>query len=123
MPKSGTEDLAVAVGKAIAKQRIASGLTQEDVAEQLGVGLEAVSRMERGVDISTVVRLFELADIFACDAADLLTEASSRSSDQASHLNRLFAQLSTADRTMLLEIFERLSIRLSDHQPKTGRRH
>ncbi|KVS10280.1 helix-turn-helix domain-containing protein [Burkholderia vietnamiensis] len=104
MPKSGTEDLAVAVGKAIAKQRIASGLTQEDVAEQLGIGLEAVSRMERGVVIPTVVRLFELADIFACDAADLLTDASSRSSDQASHLNRLLSRLSTSDRTLLLEV-------------------
>ncbi|KVM78002.1 DNA-binding protein [Burkholderia ubonensis] len=121
MPKSGTEDLAVAVGKAIAKQRIASGLTQEDVAEQLGVGLEAVSRMERGVVIPTVVRLFELADIFACDAADLLTEASSRSSDQASHLNRLLSRLSSGDRTMLLEVFERLSTRLTRREPGGGR--
>lgn len=121
MPKSGTEDLAVAVGRAIAKQRIASGLTQEDVAEQLSVGLEAVSRMERGVVIPTVVRLFELADIFACDAADLLTEASSRSSDQASHLNRLLSRLSTGDRTMLLEVFERLSTRLTRREAGSGR--
>ncbi|MCW3662980.1 helix-turn-helix domain-containing protein [Burkholderia cenocepacia] len=121
MPKSGTEDLAVAVGKAIAKQRIASGLTQEDVAEQLGIGLEAVSRMERGVVIPTVVRLFELADIFACDAADLLTDASSRSSDQASHLNRLLSRLSTSDRTLLLEVFERLSTRLTRHETGAGR--
>ncbi|MDN7845968.1 helix-turn-helix transcriptional regulator [Burkholderia multivorans] len=118
MPKSGTEELAVAVGKAIAKQRIASGLTQEKVAEQLGIGLEAVSRMERGAVIPTVVRLFELADIFACDAADLLTESSSRSSDQASRLDRLLSRLSTGDRAMLLEVFERLSTRLS---PETGR--
>ncbi|MBF3536334.1 helix-turn-helix transcriptional regulator [Burkholderia pseudomallei] len=121
MPKSGTEDLAVAVGRAIAKQRIASGLTQEKVAEQLGIGLEAVSRMERGAVIPTVVRLFELADIFACDAADLLTEASSRSSDQASHLNRLLSRLSTGDRTMLLEVFERLSTRLTRREPGSGR--
>jgi len=122
MPKSGTEDLAVAVGRAIAKQRVTSGLTQEQVAERLGIGLEAVSRMERGTVIPTVVRLFELADIFACDAADLLTEASSRSSDQASHLDRLMSRLSTADRTMLLEVFERLSTRLTRRQADTGRR-
>ncbi|MGG1945708.1 helix-turn-helix transcriptional regulator [Trinickia sp. NRRL B-1857] len=122
MPKSGTEDLAVAVGRAIAKQRVTSGLTQEQVAERLGIGLEAVSRMERGTVIPTVVRLFELADIFACDAADLLTEASSRSSDQANHLDRLMSRLSTADRTMLLEVFERLSTRLTRRQADTGRR-
>ncbi|WP_423391470.1 helix-turn-helix domain-containing protein [Burkholderia sp. LMG 21824] len=114
MPKSKTDNLAVVVGRAIAKQRMACGLTQEDVAEGLGIGLEAVSRMERGVVIPTVVRLFELADIFQCDAADLLTEASSRSSDQASHLSRLLSRLSTSDRTLMLEVFERLSARLSD---------
>lgn len=122
MPKSGTENLAVAVGRAIAKQRVTSGLTQEQVAERLGIGLEAVSRMERGTVIPTVVRLFELADIFACDAADLLTEASSRSSDQANYLDRLMSRLSTADRTMLLEVFERLSTRLTRRQADTGRR-
>jgi transcriptional regulator with XRE-family HTH domain len=122
MPKSGTEDLAVAVGKAIAKQRIASGLTQEKVAERLGIGLEAVSRMERGTVIPTVVRLFELADIFACDAADLLTEASNRSSDQANHLNRLLSRLSTGDRAMLLDVFERLSTRLTRRETVGGRR-
>lgn len=121
MPKSKTEDLAVMVGRAIAKQRIACNLTQEIVAERLGIGLEAVSRMERGVVIPTVVRLFELADIFECDAADLLTEASSRSSDQASHLNRLLSRLSSADRTLLLEVFERLSTRLTRRQAEAGR--
>lgn len=121
MPKSKTEDLAMMVGRAIAKQRLASNLTQEAVAERLGIGLEAVSRMERGVVIPTVVRLFELADIFECDAADLLTEASSRSSDQASHLNRLLSRLSAADRTLLLEVFERLSMRLTRRQAETGR--
>lgn len=121
MPKSKTVDLAVMVGRAIAKQRVASNLTQEAVAERLGIGLEAVSRMERGVVIPTVVRLFELADIFECDAADLLTEASSRSSDQASHLNRVLSRLSTADRTLLLEVFERLSMRLTRRQAETGR--
>ncbi|VWC75613.1 putative DNA-binding protein [Burkholderia aenigmatica] len=113
MPISKTDNLAVVVGRAIAKQRMACNLTQENVAERLGIGLEAVSRMERGVVIPTVVRLFELADIFQCDAADLLTEASSRSSDQASHLSRLLSRLSTSDRTMMLEVFERLSSRLT----------
>ncbi|KGS91806.1 helix-turn-helix family protein [Burkholderia pseudomallei] len=122
MPKAKIENLAVVVGRAIAKQRMACNLTQENVAERLGIGLEAVSRMERGVVIPTVMRLFELADIFQCDAADLLTEASSRSSDQASHLNRLLSRLSIADRAMLLEVFERLSARLTRRQSDAGHR-
>ena len=42
MPKSESRDLAKVVGQAIARQRNRSGLTQEAVAEQLGIGLEAV---------------------------------------------------------------------------------
>ena len=45
----------------------------------------------------------ELADIFDCDIADLLTEVSSRSSDQAKHLARLLAGVGLKDREMIVE--------------------
>lgn len=41
--------LAKAVGRAIAYQRQQRGMTQEEVAERLQIGMEAVSRMERGL--------------------------------------------------------------------------
>ena len=47
------QHLAGRVGRAISKQRIRCGLTQEEVAERLGVGNEAVSRIERGVATSS----------------------------------------------------------------------
>ena len=50
------------IGKAIAKQRQQSGYTQEQVAEMLEIGNEAVSRMERGLITPNVVRLIELAE-------------------------------------------------------------
>ncbi|MBV7515889.1 helix-turn-helix domain-containing protein, partial [Pseudomonas sp. PDM25] len=52
------------VGRAIAKQRSRRGLTQEEVAERLGVGNEAVSRIERGIVMPNIERLLELAGIF-----------------------------------------------------------
>lgn len=51
------EELAKSVGKAIGRQRQQAGLTQEQVAEHLDIGMEAVSRMERGLVVPTVVRL------------------------------------------------------------------
>lgn len=54
------------VGKAIASRRVQAGLTQEEVAEVLGIGNEAVSRMERGTVMPTVGRLVALAEIFGC---------------------------------------------------------
>ncbi|WP_233118502.1 helix-turn-helix domain-containing protein [Aggregatibacter actinomycetemcomitans] len=50
------------IGKAIAKQRQQSGYTQEQVAEMLEIGNEAVSRIERGLIMPNVVRLIELAE-------------------------------------------------------------
>lgn len=113
MAKIDPQQLAELIGRAIGKRRLDSGLTQEQVAEHLGIGNEAVSRMERGLVVPTVIRLMELADIFGCDAADLLTEASSRTSDQAKHLNEMLGRLNSSDRSMVVEIVERLSGRLS----------
>lgn len=106
------EDAGVAIGNAIAKQRKRSHLTQEEVAEKLGVGVEAVSRIERGIVIPTVQRLLVLADIFRCDAADLLTDASSRGQDQALKLAKLIEPLSIEDRKLVTEMVERLATRL-----------
>ena len=86
MPGTDLDRLAEMVGWAIAKHRMESGLMREQVAEQLGIGNEAVSRMERGLVVPTVARLVELADIFGWDAADLLTGASPRSSDQGKYV-------------------------------------
>ncbi|QUP52681.1 helix-turn-helix domain-containing protein [Ralstonia syzygii] len=113
MAQVDLEQLASVVGRAIAKHRAASGYTQEQVAEALGIGNEAVSRMERGIVMPTVARLVELADLFECNAADLLTEASSRTSDQARHVGQLLSKLNGNDRAMVVEIVERLAGRLA----------
>ena len=67
MKNINSEALAKSVGKAIGRQRQQAGLTQEQVAEHLKIGMEAVSRMERGLVVPTVVRLAELAQLFGCE--------------------------------------------------------
>ena len=104
--------LAKVVGHAIAKRRLACGLTQEEVAERLCVGNEAVSRMERGTVMPTVARLVELAEIFNCPAGDLLIESSNRAEDQGRLMVNLIEALSEKDRAFALEIVERLSVHL-----------
>jgi transcriptional regulator with XRE-family HTH domain len=113
MPDTDMDRLAERVGRAIARNRIAAGLTQERVAEHLGIGNEAVSRIERGLVMPNIARLMELADVFDCHIADLLTEASSRSSDQAKHLVRLLSGVGSKDRELIMEIVERLTGRLA----------
>lgn len=51
------------IGKAIVKYRKAAGMSQEKLAEELGLSNEAVSRMECGIVIRTVERLIEMAGL------------------------------------------------------------
>lgn len=101
------------IGKAIAKYRKAAGLSQEALAEKLGLGNEAVSRMERGLVIPTVERLIKMAEIFNCPVSELLTETSSRPTDEAIYLQSLLSSVSDEDKTMLISFIEQLVIRLN----------
>ena len=100
------------IGKAIAKYRQQSGLTQEQVAEFLQIGNEAVSRMERGLIMPNVIRLLELAEIFQCTAADLLAESSPRLFDKTHHIHTVLSELAENDRQLMLHFLERFGSRL-----------
>lgn len=107
------DQLAKKIGKAIARHRQARKLTQEDVAELLKIGNEAVSRIERGLVMPTIARLVEFASIFQCDTSDLLTETSNRSVDQAQYLDRLLSKLDHQDRELVVGMVEKLTARLA----------
>lgn len=112
MQKNKKNAIAKAIGKAIAQKRTEKGLTQEDVAEKLNIGNEAVSRIERGTVIPNVVRLVEMADIFECATDELLIKSRLRSMDNAKYLYDIFVRLKEEDRIMLLEIMTNLAERL-----------
>ena len=115
MPSKNSQ-LSKQVGLTIAKYRQQSGLTQNEVAEKLNIGYEAVSRMERGIVMPTVERLVELAEIFDCEAADLLTQSSNRIEDQAAQIKSLLTDLEEHDRSLLLDIITKLVDRLKTQQ-------
>lgn len=100
------------IGRCIAKRRLTANLTQEQVAEKLGVGYEAVSRMERGKSIPTVIRLVELAEIFGCEIQELLTEFSTRPDDQAAQIKKMLTELNLKDREMIMETIQKLYLHL-----------
>ncbi|OOF49554.1 helix-turn-helix domain-containing protein [Rodentibacter trehalosifermentans] len=112
-----TQKFAKQLGICIAKYRQSKGLTQEQVAELLGIGNEAVSRIERGVAMPTLLRILEFADLFECNVADLLVQSSPRQQDKAAYLLNLMENLNENDRTLVIELLERLSLHLQkkDH--------
>ena len=65
------------LGKKIKQYRFKSGLTQEQLAEKLGIGAQSVSKWENSVampDISTLPLLAEIFGISIDDLFDLTTE-------------------------------------------------
>jgi len=112
MSKAESKQSVEPVGQAIARQRLRCKLSQEQVAEKLGIGSEAVSRIERGIVIPNVERLVELAAIFGCETADLVTEGSSRPEDQVRRLFDLLSRLDVPDRDLVMDMVERLVVRL-----------
>lgn len=110
--KKVEETLAKAIGRTIAKKRQELDMTQEFVAEQLDIGYEAVSRIERGAVMPTVARLIEFAEVFECRVDELLLESSPRPADQASRIESILAKLSESDRRLVVEIVEKFAARL-----------
>ncbi len=60
------------IGKFIAKQRRLKGLTQEELAEQLGITKNAVSKWERGLCLMDMSLLKPLSEILEVSINDIL---------------------------------------------------
>lgn len=108
MTKSAKQEINQKIGQSIAKHRKVIGMTQAELAERLDLSLDAVSRLERGNIGLSVVRLFELAEIFSCETTDLLDEASHRPRDMARKLEELLGQIDDTERLKLLAIVEQM---------------
>ena len=106
------------IGKTIARKRKVAGYTQEDVAEHLGIGNEAFSRIERGLVSPGIHKLYELADLFRCGVETFLVESSRRPSDQAEYISQMLAKNSVADRQLIVSIVEKLSRHLGRKNAK-----
>ena len=100
------------IGKTIARKRKVAGCTQEEVAEYLGIGSEAFSRIERGLVSPGITKLYAMAEMFECGIETFFVEGSRRPADQAEHLMRMLNSLSASDRALIVEIIEKLTRRL-----------
>ncbi|MFM0045452.1 helix-turn-helix domain-containing protein [Paraburkholderia sediminicola] len=109
------------LGRALAKARIESGLTQEEVANRLGVDPQTISRQERGANWPTLPRLIAYSDLYAIPVATLLTPPSSYAQELTSTLNDQLNKLDAEDRTLALHLMSDVCARLA--KPRARRKH
>jgi transcriptional regulator with XRE-family HTH domain len=101
------------LGRALAKQRAVANLTQEQVAERIGVEQETISRFERGATIPPLLRLVDLADLYNIPLDALVRAGSARALDQANDIAASLNVLPEEDRewvyTWVVDICKKLS--------------
>jgi transcriptional regulator with XRE-family HTH domain len=102
--------------------RKAPGLTQEQVAVELKVEPETISRFERGATLSSIPTLERIAEILRTTMGALLEEVEPRQFTEAEQLAALLRPLSDSDCAHAREILEKLSTHLSKREtPKRKR--
>ena len=101
------QQLAKAVGAAISKARVQCGMTQDQAAEALEIGPEAISRMERGVVVPSLARLVEFAELFKCPVETFFNKATGLTDDNANAIAQHLNKLNRADRQFVLELVEK----------------
>jgi transcriptional regulator with XRE-family HTH domain len=69
----------VALGRAVHRQRILLGISQEDFADQVGLDRTYVSGIERGIRNPTLLVLLRLAQVLKIPVARLLDPDRDRS--------------------------------------------
>ena len=73
----GKDPLAITLGHNLMRLRKQAGLTQVQLAEQVGISMTFISRVERGEKLVSIKVLETLADFFDVSYDDLLREPSS----------------------------------------------
>ena len=95
------------LGQRIACERKKVGMTQASVAEALGIGNEAVSRLERGLVDTPVSRLMQFAELFGCTTQDFFLEQSTLMQDQTTEIQALLNRANPAGRRFAIEQLRR----------------
>ena len=69
------------IGERIKRARKTKGITQENIAEKLGVSIGYVSQVERGITKISLDLLGAISGILDCDIAGFITESATQSSE------------------------------------------
>lgn len=111
------KNIAIRIGRNIASARKATGRTQADVAETLGIDTGSLSRMERGLVMPSIPMLDRIADELGVALWQLIGTASSNSMVMAENIAVQLEKLNQAERLFLLEQIENWIDKLSALSP------
>lgn len=103
-----TEDFKITklIGSIIAKKRKEKKLTQAQLAEQLDITQESLSRIELGTVATKLSRLPQIAKSLDCSIPDLFRPIDETSYEHFKHIHEQITLLSAKEQKIVLNIFE-----------------
>ena len=101
-----TESLSIRLSRNISAHRRALDLTQSQLAKQLGIEKETLSRFERGKHVPSLATLERLAGILQTTVAELLAEKPPVPDDDAIIITSWLSSLSVEGKTFIKEMIK-----------------
>lgn len=111
-------ELAIRLGRNIMRWRKTLGLTQDQVALQVEVEPETISRFERGVTLPSLTTLARLAGVLGATMTQLLEEKAPPPFSGAEKLAAWLAPLSKQDQAFVVDIVAQLCARYGKPRKK-----
>lgn len=106
--RSNAEEIGPLLGRNIAARRKTLALTQDQVAERLGVEPITISRFECGTNLPSLKRLASLSLVLETSVAELLSQSVSNRSDQALMIEHWLLNLTPRERGFVVELIRQL---------------
>ena len=113
------EEIGPLLGRNIAARRKTLALTQDQVAERLGVEPMTISRFECGVSLPSLRRLTSLSLVLETSVAELLSQSVSNRTDQALMIEHWLLNLTPRDRGFVVESVRQLCEHFSGPDGRT----
>jgi transcriptional regulator with XRE-family HTH domain len=108
MVKRTQKPVMASFGVAVSERRKLLGLSQEILAERVGISQESLSRMEKGFIGPRFERLQLFADALACSIPDLFQERG-EASERAATIEKIIAPLSDCEQKEVVEIVAKIA--------------
>ena len=109
-------NLAKTFGTNVQRKRKLLGLTQEQLAELLGVGQHTLSRIERGVLTPKFDRLQDFSEHLCTPVSELFATPDSIDTDVMALLSDMLKKHTPEEQTALLDILSTVSMQLLKHR-------
>ena len=109
-------DLAIIFGKNIQRKRTQLGLTQDELAERLGIGQQSLSRIERGTMAPKFERLQDIASVLHCPVSELFVDDATKDTDTESIIRDILHGLNHNERISILKFISEASLLLKNHR-------